>query len=490
MRYGHYFVLLFAAVLILSSSGRVYALERGVVLDSRLGAVHVGGNYPDRHTQGDFLVWGGVKAYKLGFDSTEIFIPSNLCFGVNNPIALQPYGPYQARDKYCEAAPGKWPKAKSLTEFVRHPDVLELFSLPLKRFYLTAYPLNPNFRINERKEITGTPYTQAELDSLRTEYYDFTKYLLTTYRTSAKTFAVMPMVTMDRWLSGRDFEEDDSPGECTVTDTAPQNRIDNMIAYFSTISSAMRQAKQDAGASQTKVYLTCEVNSVICPMELPAVKAAINSVIPNVGCDLVGYAGYELRTISYNRNDPNLIDRTLDYMATKTPNHPDFGNKNIVISEIGLQEQRATDSMFTWFTETFIPEVLSWGVPHIQLWALGSCRTYNPGPAEQSNPNDCPGMWMFRPDGTPSKLYRYLRDHYGSTLNQPSPTPTTPPTKNPADLIDTGDSPGDQVNQHDADKLKSDFGKTGTPGWIASDINDDGNVDVFDYNMLVGAFGD
>ena len=62
------------------------------------------------------------------------------------------------------------------------------------------------------------------------------------------------------------------------------------------------------------------------------------------------------------------------------------------------------------------------------------------------------------------------------------------PTTNPADLTDEDDTPGNQVNEADYNLLLSDFGKTGSPGWIPADINDDGTVDEEDYNMLVGAF--
>jgi len=67
-------------------------------------------------------------------------------------------------------------------------------------------------------------------------------------------------------------------------------------------------------------------------------------------------------------------------------------------------------------------------------------------------------------------------------------TPSSP-APNLADLTDEGDAQGDQVNQHDADQLKADFGKTGAKDWIKADIHKDGKVDVFDYNVLVGAFG-
>ena len=41
---------------------------------------------------------------------------------------------------------------------------------------------------------------------------------------------------------------------------------------------------------------------------------------------------------------------------------------------------------------------------------------------------------------------------------------TSAPAPNPADLVDTGDTSGDQVNQYDANQLKADFGKTGVAG--------------------------
>lgn len=480
--YFHSFTRILS-LLILTLGFVIPTKAHAITLDSRLGVAHVAGNYPDRHVTGDYLVWGGGKASRLGFNSIEIFITSNMCFG-NNPT-YQPYGPYQARDKYCEPKPSRWPLAQSLTQFVSHPDVVSLFNQPIDRFYLTAYPLNLTFRnMTESKTMTGTPYTQTELDSLRTEYYDLAKYLFETYRTNPKVFAVMPMVTMDRWLSGRDFGQDDSPGVCAPSDSAPQNRIDNMIAYFSTIAGAIRQARIDAGQSQTKIYLTCEVNSVICPMQIPAVKAAINSVVPDAGCDLVGYAGYELRTTAYR--DPgssaNFIRQTLDYMASQTPNHPDFGNKNIVFSEVGIMEQKIPDEYISWFVDTFIQTALNWGMPHIQLWSLGSCATFNPGPADQANPANCTGMWMFRPDGTPGKLYSLLRSKYGSTTTTPISPTSTPTNRYTSDITRNG-----RVDIYDYNVLLAWFGKVGNkPGWIKADLNVDGKVDEADVKLLIG----
>ena len=46
-----------------------------------------------------------------------------------------------------------------------------------------------------------------------------------------------------------------------------------------------------------------------------------------------------------------------------------------------------------------------------------------------------------------------------------------------------------KVDITDYNILVSDFGKTGTPGFIPADINKDGIVDIFDYNILVANFG-
>lgn len=58
------------------------------------------------------------------------------------------------------------------------------------------------------------------------------------------------------------------------------------------------------------------------------------------------------------------------------------------------------------------------------------------------------------------------------------------PTPLPGDLDHDND-----VDIFDYNLLVGNFGKTGTAGWIPADINADGKVDIFDYNILVGNFG-
>lgn len=46
-----------------------------------------------------------------------------------------------------------------------------------------------------------------------------------------------------------------------------------------------------------------------------------------------------------------------------------------------------------------------------------------------------------------------------------------------------------KVDIFDFSNLISNFGKTGSPGFIPADINRDGNVDIFDFSILLGNFG-
>jgi len=55
---------------------------------------------------------------------------------------------------------------------------------------------------------------------------------------------------------------------------------------------------------------------------------------------------------------------------------------------------------------------------------------------------------------------------------------------NPGDLNNDG-----KVDIFDYNILVSNFGKTGTSGFIPADINKDGKVDIFDYNILISNFG-
>ena len=84
---------------------------------------------------------------------------------------------------------------------------------------------------------------------------------------------------------------------------------------------------------------------------------------------------------------------------------------------------------------------------------------------------------------TPIVADKYVRIRVtkGGAQVWSNPLQINPP---PGDLDRDGD-----VDIDDYNTLISDFGKTGTAGWIPADIDKNGRVDIFDYNILVGNFG-
>ena len=64
------------------------------------------------------------------------------------------------------------------------------------------------------------------------------------------------------------------------------------------------------------------------------------------------------------------------------------------------------------------------------------------------------------------------------------PTSTPPSNVNSSDLNTDG-----KVDIFDYNILIGDFGKTGSNGFIPADIDNNGKVDIFDFNILLGSFG-
>lgn len=125
-------------------------------------------------------------------------------------------------------------------------------------------------------------------------------------------------------------------------------------------------------------------------------------------------------------------------------------------------------ALFSWFTD-------------LQKWSVNY-----PSAFTNTQPNTTYTFDTFIAIGTVDQVKTAL---HSANIKLSSPTPTPKPTPIPGDLTNVGDSPGDQVNINDYNILKGDFGKTGNPGWINSDINNDGKVNIFDFNILVGNFG-
>ncbi len=73
----------------------------------------------------------------------------------------------------------------------------------------------------------------------------------------------------------------------------------------------------------------------------------------------------------------------------------------------------------------------------------------------------------------------------GSQLSYIFLTPEKITEKIPSDIVDDSNVVGDLVNAQDYAQFVLDFNKTGAAGWIRSDINKDGKVNIADFAVLV-----
>ena len=466
-------------VLIPLFTSNVYA----ATIDPRLGVTNSCGEYPDRTAQGDFMQYGAQKTRELGFAGLElIMVPKSLCAKTEE----DPDGCYHQFDQYCVE---KKIVNEKMTYKLNVPDMKSIMQLPqfqavltkpIKYFTLFVEAVNPASLQQASIWEKQTPYTQTEINSTYTEVKDAVKYLLTRFRGSGKTFYISPVNELDNRLVGSAHCLL-GHGDCDNVDIPPMN-VEHAIEFLNTYARAIRDAKAEVPESGMKVYLTCEIIRVMS-RAMRGKTSSANDVIPYAECDIVAYSAYEtiVQATTSAQARKNMFD-ALNYIAEKAPDHPDFPNgKNVMIGEIGYAENTIQTSFSFNEATAAIKAAMDWKVVRLNLWTLFDQACSKKPPTE---PDDCHGFWMIKPDGTKGDIYNYILANYSVSV-----TPTTPPAGNPADLTDEGDTPGNQVNEYDYNVLVGDFGKNGAPGWIKADIIKNGKVDEFDYNVLVGDFG-
>ncbi|OGG34941.1 hypothetical protein A2363_01830 [Candidatus Gottesmanbacteria bacterium RIFOXYB1_FULL_47_11] len=453
-------------VLIPLLTSKVYA----AAIDERLGVTNSCGEYPDRTAQGDFMQYGAQKTRELGFAGLElIMIPGSLCSTGG--------GCYHQADQYCQDGKLNVSDMKSMMQL---PQFQAVLTKPIKYFTLYIEAVKKTSIQQSSIHIKTTPYTQAEINSTYTEVKDAIKYLLTRFRGSGKTFYIAPVNELDNRLVQGGCALGQAGNDCDDSDV-PQSNVEHAIEFLNMYARAIRDAKTEVPESGMKVYLTCEIARVLS-RAMRGKTSSANDVIPYAECDIVAYSAYETYgPMSTDQARQSMI-KALNYIAEKAPDHPDFpGGKNVMIGEIGYPEMTDRTDVNIESAEAAIKAAMDWKVVRLNLWTLfdQACSVKPP-----TKPADCHGFWMIKPDGTKGDIYNYILANYSVSV-----TPSPPPTGNPADLTNEGDTPGNQVNEYDYNVLVGDFGKTGTPGWIKADIIKNGKVDEFDYNALVGEIG-
>ena len=255
------------------------------------------------------------------------------------------------------------PGVNSLLTLARdEPSYHKVFDMPFRHFVMWAYP----FANSDQWWGSGYNATKGAKDYQ--EMYDVTRYFLTNYNNSGKTF-YLGHWEGDGYLKVNDWATNPSP----VT-------IQGMIGWLNNRQQAVDDAKRDTPHTNVDVFHYAEVNRVRDAMlnGPDNNQRAINMVIPYVtNLDYLSYSSYDAQNLSA----ANLY-ATLDYMQAKLPT-----NKVSVVPG-----GRMWIGEYGWGTKTtaaqepmnraYIQRLLNWShngqcLPYILFWEMYS--NFNPG---------------------------------------------------------------------------------------------------------------
>jgi hypothetical protein len=237
-----------------------------------------------------------------------------------------------------------------------YPSVHQVFDMPFRHIIAWAYPF-----ANVDAPF-GNGYTATEATNDYREMYDLTRYLLTNYNNSGKTFY------LGHW---------EGDGYFTPWTTNPSPTvIQGMINWQNHRQKAVDDAKAATVSSNVNVFYYAEANRVRDAMLNGSTnnQRVINFVIPYVtNLDYLSYSSYDAMDLAA----PDLY-ATLDYMESKMPTNKvsAIPGQRIWIGEYGWggfsSDQQEP------MTRAYIQRLLNYGakdLPYILFWEIYNNET-------------------------------------------------------------------------------------------------------------------
>lgn len=347
---------------ILSSSQLTYAESRQ--LRDIVGVTHVAGKY--NFGEKDFLNEGADRLLDLGTRVIKLWFTPD-------PQKSYPFN-------------SSWPPISSLVDLAKTPYFQAVFSKPFTTFILETYAPGKD---NVHYFTSGM--TPEDIAREKTEMYLLTRYLLTKYRGTGKTF-VLQNWESDWVLTNPQFTK--RPSKIAMV---------GMIDWLNARQAGVEKARREAGTHGVMVAHAAEVNLVARAME--GKLTATNNVIPYTHCDLYSYSSWDTSLA-----DPEQFRRALDYLAGKAPDSKLFGSNNIYVGEFGAPENvLGGPEKQLEVTRKTIETALDWGARWVVYWELYCNEPQQKIESRPSN-SDMRGFWLIRPDGSKPPVWDYLAE--------------------------------------------------------------------------------
>jgi len=291
---------------------------------------------------------------------------------------------------------------KAMVETAQSELYRELFEMDFDKYVLTAHPFLGG---NTNKWIDGIDKPMAE--EIRNEVYELTKYLLTEYKNSGKTF-ILQNWEADQFIQLRN-----------LTSELQKLRTKAFIDWTNMIQDGVTLAREEVGMQGVWVMFAIETNYVPAPgFREWSFPVLMNEAFPHTNADL--YSG----SIWGSTNKGQYTKSALDYFASKAPDSYLYGAKNIYFGEFGTGESDYAGSRRDDYNEETsdlkyklekneMEAAIEWGVQFVCYWQI-YCNGLTPGITlslgQNATAKQLRGVWLIRPDGTKVKTYHYFKE--------------------------------------------------------------------------------
>ncbi|HST79224.1 MAG TPA: carboxypeptidase regulatory-like domain-containing protein [Verrucomicrobiae bacterium] len=383
-------VVLMLASVSFSQPGRDQLLQSPF----KAGVTHVDGKYA--FTDGNFLVEGSQRISTYGSDAIFIYLEPNF------------------RTRYPDKSGPLWPTGdlQSMTELAQTDAYKSVFNLPFKVFVITAYAFGTQGPV---QNFATDPNLAAREEQ---EFYDLTRYLLTTYAGTGKTFILKHWEGDYIGLGNFDTSKDISPA-----------MVDAMNVWLTARQRGVTRARNGAGnPAGVAVFNAVEMSRVLDYSRLGKTRV-VNAVIPVVKPDMVSYSAYDS---TLGGTDPASaaasINEALNVIKSFAPDPLGLGDKRILISEYGLFENERPADEVAWRATTILQTSQGSGIFGAFLWQVfdNECKqsdgTYfptasSPGAALRPANTQCRGLWLVKPDGSTSPVSSLISPYWKSSTS-------------------------------------------------------------------------
>lgn len=331
-----------------------------------VGVTHVDGKY--YLTDKDFLNEGADEILALGSRVIKVWF--------HNPQRSYAFN-------------SQWPPMDSLVDMAQSPYFRELFDKPFTTYILMCFSMGHEAGY-WRKGLTR----EQKLDEQQ-QFYELSKYLLTTYKGTGKTFVLQHWE--GDWLIRGNYDGNADP---------KPEAIAGMIDWLNARQAGVNRAREEVRTHGVRVFHAAEVNRVVASMKQNKPNL-VNTVLPHTKLDLVSYSAWDTATAHFEH--PEIFREALDFIAAHAPDSAAFGDKNVYVGEFGIPENKFSREQIRQAIPAAVQTALEWGCPYVVYWQLYCNELQDPNQSAPVKSNEAVrGFWLIRPDGSKAWTWEYF----------------------------------------------------------------------------------